>query len=394
MNDNTQAVNKRVARMLMHGKASALIYPMVIADKRVAETTSKNGSMSLTRVNGSPELIVVMPPGINECTDDEFVQLLAHYSMHVAMAHPYRVARRTIEGLDPARLGLAADLLVEHQTNKLCSTSHPALQELRSIYQRLQPDDSDTLDTMYDKVPQEDADNYSGGEEFSGNGLSSEPAGDEFSEAEQMAFYQEVAQPVTDYIEKQHGLLTGGEWESIKPKQAKFPASAQIKAWVARKVEVGVSHSRKRVSKRYGTPENPCYGANRFWRPVSHILLGVDVSGSMLSEELALIFGALRHAQVSYDIVQFDTQITDILEKAKVKTGEVKVFGRGGTSFGDLHKYANEHYKKYAGVVVFTDGDGDAPSQPPIIPWLWVITKLSGGAPVNWGQVINTNLVE
>lgn len=100
---------------------------------------------------------------------------------------------------------------------------------------------------------------------------------------------------------------------------------------------------------------------------VARLLVAVDVSGSISDTSLAEFFGVIskffKYGITTLDIIQFDTELkNDIItmDKSFRATQQIKILGRGGTSYQPVINYIHEH-KQYDGLIVFTDGDGAAP---------------------------------
>ena len=95
------------------------------------------------------------------------------------------------------------------------------------------------------------------------------------------------------------------------------------------------------------------------------LLVAVDVSGSISTENLKYFYGvinsAFRYGFQEIDVVQFDCGISSVCSLKKV-VKQVGVFGRGGTSFQEPIDYAHEH--GYDGLVFLTDGYAPEPRIP------------------------------
>lgn len=133
----------------------------------------------------------------------------------------------------------------------------------------------------------------------------------------------------------------------------------------------------KRFSKRYGTVPGIKV------RHKNKLLIAVDTSGSTSSSDHARFFQEIHHIYkqgAEIMIVECDTRI----QKTYLYGGQVPdyVSGRGGTSFEQPIKFANEEYFPDA-IIYFTDGHAEAPGTIPRAPMLWVVT--SGGVPENQG---------
>lgn len=97
----------------------------------------------------------------------------------------------------------------------------------------------------------------------------------------------------------------------------------------------------------------------------TRLLVAVDVSGSVSSQDLAYFYGvinsAFRYGFTAVDVVQFDCGVRTVESITKV-VRDVAVLGRGGTSFYEPIAYAHEH--GYDGLVMLTDGYAPEPLIP------------------------------
>jgi len=95
------------------------------------------------------------------------------------------------------------------------------------------------------------------------------------------------------------------------------------------------------------------------------LLVAVDVSGSITSENLSYFYGvinsAFKYGFEAVDVIEFDCGITSV-KSLKKKMKEVQAIGRGGTSFDEPIMYA--HLNKYDGLVMLTDGYAPEPIIP------------------------------
>jgi len=95
------------------------------------------------------------------------------------------------------------------------------------------------------------------------------------------------------------------------------------------------------------------------------LLIAVDVSGSITSENLSYFYGvinsAFKYGFESVDVVQFDCGVR-VVQSLKHVMRDVTVVGRGGTSFQEPVDYAHEN--GYDGLVILTDGYAPEPCLP------------------------------
>lgn len=96
---------------------------------------------------------------------------------------------------------------------------------------------------------------------------------------------------------------------------------------------------------------------------VSHLLMAIDVSGSVSQEMIAHFFAVVNqlfsYGIAKMDVLTFDAGITSVMPYQKKQT-EIVVTGRGGTLYQPVLDYAQQH--AYSGVVIFTDGEGELPT--------------------------------
>ena len=95
------------------------------------------------------------------------------------------------------------------------------------------------------------------------------------------------------------------------------------------------------------------------------LLVAVDVSGSISSQDLSYFFGvinsAFRYGFTAVDVIQFDAGL-QVVQTLKKVMQDVTVLGRGGTSFQEPIDYAHEN--GYDGLVILTDGYAPEPVIP------------------------------
>lgn len=97
----------------------------------------------------------------------------------------------------------------------------------------------------------------------------------------------------------------------------------------------------------------------------TRLLVAVDVSGSISSQDLSYFYGvingAFRYGFTAVDVLQFDVGVR-VVHTLKKVMHEVAVVGRGGTSFQEPVDYA--YRSGYDGLVILTDGCAPEPVIP------------------------------
>lgn len=135
-------------------------------------------------------------------------------------------------------------------------------------------------------------------------------------------------------------------------------------------------HTWSRPNRRF--PDRIFEVPGRSWamRPVDRprLLVAIDTSLSMTRTELEEIARHLvvvaEHAHLT--IAECDAEVQRVYPFA----GRLdEVAGRGGTDLRPVFAPELLGAHDIDGVVYFTDGNGPAPSLPPLVPTLWVLTK-------------------
>ena len=134
--------------------------------------------------------------------------------------------------------------------------------------------------------------------------------------------------------------------------------------------------TRMRPSRRFGFEQ---MGSRYDF--VTRLLIAIDTSGSVGSEELGRYFRIIttffKYGVQEIDVLMFDCSVQGKpikLDEAKKNKQEFKVKGRGGTNFQAPIDYVKE-YPNYDGLIIITDGYAETPEVPPHLSTklLWVI---------------------
>ena len=120
--------------------------------------------------------------------------------------------------------------------------------------------------------------------------------------------------------------------------------------------------TRMKPNRRYGFQfMGSCYDFS------TKLLVAVDVSGSMSSEDLTRGFSVVnrffKYGVPTIDVVQFDTEIKGDVVSMKRAQQKIRVEGRGGTNFTPVIEYIDEN-TDYDGLIIFTDGYAEVPPKP------------------------------
>jgi len=196
---------------------------------------------------------------------------------------------------------------------------------------------------------------------------------------------KELAHEVT----KSRGMVPGEIKELIDNftafEQPKFDWRGYIRRFVGRSVKVYTKKLRRKFNKRF--EENPGLKIKQ----KKHILVAVDTSGSVSTDELKEFFSEVHHMHKTgsdITVVQCDTAISDI--RPYKQSNKIELHGRGGTSFEPVVEYYDANQKKYTCLIYFTDGEAPAPAKPKG-HILWVLSSRSEINNKLPGQIIKLN---
>jgi len=203
---------------------------------------------------------------------------------------------------------------------------------------------------------------------------------EELTEAEKKLVQKQIEHQLketADQTVKRRGTIPGELAELIKRLQTIIPPSFDWKGYLRRFVGNSVftftKKLRRKFNKRY--TDNPGLKIKH----KNHILIGVDTSGSVNTEELKHFMSEMHHVQKTghqITVAQCDTNITDISPFNKRKDWEIR--GRGGTCFQPVIDHFNEMRGRYTALIYLTDGEAPAPEDCPKNT-LWVLSARS-----NW----------
>ena len=185
--------------------------------------------------------------------------------------------------------------------------------------------------------------------------------------------YEHQMKTTAEEIQKKHGNIPGELAEIIerlfKVEPPKFNWKQYLKRFINNASKIYTKKLRRKYNKRYaGNPGLKIKHRN-------HVLVGVDTSGSVSSEELVEFMHELYHMHKTGNqitVAQFDTQLTSVEDFNPKKNWNIK--GRGGTCFQPVTDHYNEN--KYSAFICLTDGEASNPENCPKNA-LWVHSSRS-----------------
>jgi predicted metal-dependent peptidase len=214
---------------------------------------------------------------------------------------------------------------------------------------------------------------------------------DELSEADKKLIEKQIEhqlKEVAEQTEKRQGTIPGELGEIISRlrhvEPAKFDWKAYLRRFVGNSSIVYTKKLRRKYNKRY--IENP--GLKIKFK--NHILVGVDTSGSVSSDELVEFMNEINHMHKTghkITVAQCDTRLNSVEDFNPKKDWNIK--GRGGTSFQPVVDHYNEH-GRYTALIYLTDGEAYSPDNCPKNT-LWVLSSVSDMNNELPGKVIKLN---
>ena len=214
---------------------------------------------------------------------------------------------------------------------------------------------------------------------------------DELSEADKKLIEKQVEhqlKEIAEQTEKRQGSIPGELSEIISRlrhvEPAKFDWKAYLRRFVGNSSVVYTKKLRRKYNKRYIA--NP--GLKIKFK--NHILVGVDTSGSVSSNELVEFMNEINHMHKTghkITVAQCDTRLNSVEDFNPKKDWNIK--GRGGTSFQPVIDHYNE-YGRYTALIYLTDGEAYNPDNCPKNT-LWVLSSRSQMNNDLPGKVIKLN---
>ncbi len=230
------------------------------------------------------------------------------------------------------------DLLLQEQQQQMQS---PMGQKIQAMVDAI----AEGLSETEDGTPVPD---HSTWEEFEG-----------LSEAEKKLMKSQIEHTlnqVAEQIEKSRGHVPGEMSSILKKLNQKEPPKFDWRSYLRRFAGgsqiVYTKKLRRKYNKRF--EDNPGLKI----KPRRHVLVAIDTSGSVSDKELIEFFHEIDHIYATgsdITVIQCDASIQSILPYRK--GDQIKVHGRGGTSFDPVLEYYNQNTRKYSCLIYLTDGE-------------------------------------
>lgn len=306
--------------------------------------------------------------------------ILKHEILHIAFGH----LTLRHKYLDPKLFNIAADIEINQYIRKdylpdfaLYPETFPELnlpsRAGTDVYYKLLEDaknngQSETLNNILNQIEEENSVyDHSTWSDF-----------EDLDEAEKKLIEKQIEHQLKSAAEetqKKQGNIPGELSELIRRllevEPAKFDWRTYLRRFVGNSNVVYTKKLRRKYNKRY--MENP--GLKIKFK--NHVLVAIDTSGSVSSEELKEFLSEIHHIHRTgnkVSIVQCDTQL--YAPEPFNPNKDFKIKGRGGTNFQPVIDHYNENSRKYTNLIYLTDGECNAPRNAPK-KLLWVLSSRS-----------------
>ncbi len=336
--------------------------------------------------------LTINPDFFTNLSEPHRVGLIKHELLHIAFGH---LLLRDLYS-DPKLFNIAADLEINQYIDinllpegGLLLTSFPELNlpikaGTKVYYELLEQAKEDgtspSLDSLMDEMDGQSEYCHSTWKEF-----------DDLPESDKKLIQKQIEHQLKEAAEqtqKKQGYIPGELSELIKNlfhiEPAKFDWKSYLRRFVGNSSIVYTKKLRRKYNKRYA--ENP--GLKIKFK--NHILVGIDTSGSVNTEELKEFFNELCHMSKTghkISVAQCDSSLRTVEEFNPKK--DWSIHGRGGTSFQPVIDHYNQK-GSYTALVYLTDGEAYAPSDCPKNT-LWVLSSISTMNNELPGKIIKLN---
>lgn len=219
--------------------------------------------------------------------------------------------------------------------------------------------DPNSQSTYNGKNGKVDLQNHQWGKDGNGNAVSQQ-----VKDAVSKSLEHILDNVVEDLKKKGIGNMPGNISEVLSKKKVlekpKFDWQGYTRRFVGNSTRHKTIKTLRKQSKRF--EDQPGLKSLEF----SHILFAIDNSASVSTEELLEMQNELCHLyKIGHDItiIQADTEINGIFTFNPKE--DLKITGRGGTSFDPVIDYYSENLKKFSCLIYFTDGEASTPKRSP-----------------------------
>lgn len=312
----------------------------------------------------------------DELSDEHQFSVIKHEALHLVLFHltdDYKCDNHY-------NMNIAMDCVVNQLLKDLPENCVTLESLSKRLNKQLEPNRGawyyyKEIQQYIDEHPEEFPDNSAGMGDFSElDDHNQWPS--EVSDAEKKIYENQLKSQIkatAEQVKKQAGTIPGeltDILERLKNKPPVFNWRKYFRRLIGNSITSEVQLTRMRPSKRIPDAK----GIRMKRKPT--ILVGIDTSGSIGSNDLQDFFSEIHHVYktgVNITVIEFDTKIQKIFEY-KDKPN-IDICGRGGTDCTELINYYKEHHRNYSTCIVFTDGYLSTFNLPKCQSLVWVIAK-------------------
>ena len=292
----------------------------------------------------------------SQLTDDELTDFLKIEAYRILLKHPYA---RQPHKPNPTVMMLASDVVISKYFTPPSGIETAGLLYLKSFVAQefLKSTEDLTFEQWYKRILKIIKERSAGGQ---ATGI---------TEGSELWQEDENAQnEINDKIKKaeiEEGWgETGGNLQRTLEGDVDFSFDYRraLTKFRANIVSVNRRLTRMKPSRRYGFAAM----GSRYERKAD-ILIAVDVSGSITDESFNRFYHAIKNFFYlkiieNIDLIFFDVNLKNTTPVKFSKNFNLKeITGRGGTNFQPPVDYFLENKNRYAGMIIFSDGEGDVP---------------------------------
>ena len=314
-----------------------------------------------------------------DLSDAELTDLLKIEAYRILLKHPY--ARQPYRA-NPTVMLLASDVIISKFFMPPSGIETAGMLYLKSFIARelLNSTEELTFEQWYKKLLKIIRERSSGGQ-ATGEGAISDYDISAITESAELWQEDENAQNnINDKIKKaeiEEGWgETGGNLQRILESDVDFSFDYRraLTKFRANIVSPNRRLTRMRPSRRYGFSAM----GSRYERKAD-ILIAVDVSGSITDESFNRFYHAIKNFFFlgiieNIDLIFFDVNLKNTTPVKFTKNLNLnEITGRGGTNFQPPVDYFIENKSRYAGMIIFTDGEGEVPKLKVDSHILWIL---------------------
>jgi predicted metal-dependent peptidase len=304
------------------------------------------------------------------CTIEEMCALLKHEVYHIISLHHIRAKNLLLKYSEEA-VSTAMDISVNQYIMNLPLWSEK-LENVRFAY-NVDLKEEDTIENYAEliqeainrkQIKNRSSENKSVSEEdIEENGLYS------IEKAHELWKYSELQQEDTQIKEIAKKLTSAANRGVLPESIAKLVTSLNSRSqlnwsgYIKRLIGTIPSGSKKTITRKNRRQPERLDLRGTLNRQIVHLILAIDISGSMSDKEIEKIMleiiSIVKNYHYKITIIECDSEIRRVYEVEKFKDLKQKLNTRGGTRYLPVFEYMNNNRLKDSLLIYFTDGKGE-----------------------------------